>query len=124
MKDEATIIDVVEASDGQANDILRLIMAHQEAERSMVDGWKDAWLTEARAQVAAIEHGVSHALARCERGGTTRQYEECLKDVQLALFNGLCDGPILRWYIEQEKANPMQPDLPVHPRYQHCGDFA
>jgi hypothetical protein len=53
--DNPTIIDVVRATDGEADDVLDLILRHQEAERDHWAAIEAAWRVEAA--IDAARHG-------------------------------------------------------------------
>lgn len=113
MPDTPTIVDVTAAvikskakTKGEADaglDVLSFIVRQQERDRDFFDRIQNQWQDQARAEVVAMRHGINAAVARCDRLGTTRSYEDCLEEIMVAMDNARYHGPIRDFYIEQER---------------------
>lgn len=110
------IIDVVAHAQGTTTEddptlgVLAFIAAHQEAEAN----WREDLITTgtARSEGARLlmEHGVQSALSNSEWGGTTRQYEDTLAQIQSVMDTAAAGtsfrNDALQFYIDQCKERP------------------
>lgn len=125
MGNEPTMVDLGRefADDDATSELLSAIGRQMERDAEHRQNFLDRIHNEAKAEALALRHGVMHALETVTYGGTTAQYEDCLQEIQLALDVSRFDGPVKRWYIEQEE-NATGINRERHPSYQRAGGVA
>ena len=128
MVDAAAAIIAEDGPDSPALDLLSTIGRQMERDAEHRQGIMDSWAAKDNGRRLLLEHGIQNALNNCEWGGTTRQYEETLGQIERVLElsragTAFANAP-LQFYIDQCKEEPggMAPLNPkVWPGFKSLG---